>query len=220
MLNLSQQEKFIRAAKKGDVEKLQETVGYVLFMERWEAFLYAAKKGILPTLKFLVQNGVSVDTQDYGYTAIHAAVEGNQLDAVKFLIEEQKAFPNTVWEKAKSKGVECKQTPLQLATKLGHTAIQTYLEQYKDVKRKACFWADIRGKWFIVNTAQELAHLLKTDDNTLCLLMSYNLLKKAFGALSYEQSKDVYETIRSKIDRNNKQELQAVIRDLRHRQKS
>lgn len=52
--------------------------------------MYAAKVGNLEIIKYLLDKGANINSQDdYGYTALHYAVEDNKLDAVKLLIEKK-----------------------------------------------------------------------------------------------------------------------------------
>lgn len=59
-------------------------------------FLIAANEGDKKTLVAMVNDGMSVDTRNHGVSALGYAIDGNQLDIVSFLLEQQ-ASVTDVW---------------------------------------------------------------------------------------------------------------------------
>lgn len=107
-------------------------------------------------VKYLVKQGVSIDTQDeYGYTPLHLAVRLNQYDIISFLIDH-KANINTT--------DEYEDTPLIDATRNNETDIAKLLI-CNGAKRNV---ADINGMTTLQHSAknknQEIVNLLRVDN--------------------------------------------------------
>ena len=84
-----------------------------------EAFIDAAMNGNLAVVKSLVTSGISVDTKSSGFTALHRAASGGQLEVVKYLVGQGASLTAT-----NSDG----RTARDLAARGNLSSVVTYLE--------------------------------------------------------------------------------------------
>ncbi len=199
----------------------------------WYGMRPAAIRGNVPLLKHLIQNKMDVNYNvlSNGETALYLAAQSGHLNAVRFLYEQgADMFISREYTVQQQDGTfkTYRENALDVAKRMGHTAVFQFLDSHKGVKVVASNGKNQANltspshkaktdEQLLYNKAMRVVTKLTKNTYTVNKLLLIAELCDIMNSFSYQQSISFYRKVVSNIDKEVRQKMETVIREQRQR---